>query len=1003
MKKIKKCLLFSFITIICLTCSLNVKAETDKIKLGSVIEGNYNVVHKEGTHVLQDRMHWILRQSDNSPVYCVQPFVHINSNATYDVNISDLALVANISEEDWKMIERIAYYGYGYKENGIDHTATKWYPATEMLIWRLANRNIENYFTATIGGREDSTILKEEMEEIVRLAEEHSILPSFTGIPEYLNLNETITISDSKNVIYRYDIQNVNGGTVVKSGNSLNITANSLNGLTFDITNNAALYKEPTKLYYAVNSQNAVHTGNIDPISLHISFNVAMGRVKVLKLDSNNKTCNPLGAGTLIGAKYKLLDSNDNLVEMLTIGEDCTATSSLIPTGNYKIIEETPSTGYLINTTVYNVTVNNNETSTITSYEEAITNRFELYKYYSNSALGYINAEKDAEFQIIDSNNIIIHTIITDENGHASFILPYGTYTLKQISGINGYHTIKPMNIVVSENTLETKVIRLNDEAKTARIKIVKKDIDSNKTIKVEGFKYKIKNLSTNEYVCQTINKVICEYETDENGIIITPLPLEYGTYELEETKAMPNYLLNVDKISFTFDDNTNIIDDNVYGKIIEINAYDKVVVGSIEVFKIGEKPLFKDNKINYEDINLSDVEFELYANEDIYLQDGTKVYNNKEIIFSFKTNNGYYKIENINLGKYCLKEKNNPNNYVLDKSEHCFELKYENDNTPNVAFSIKLKNYLKKGTFELSKIDGLNQKGLKGALFEIYTIDDKLVYSGYTDENGSITVKDLPYGKYKYYESKAPVGYLQNENIYYFEIKEDNESIKETIDNYPIVGTLEFSKIDLSTSKPLPNTKIEIYNSKDELVFSGKTNQDGKIIIKELLYGKYYLLEKEAPEGYILNEEAMHFEIKENGKVIKSIMTNEKIESKLIIHKLDNEEEVLSGVKIGIFDLNNNLLYEGLTNEHGIIDINLEYGKYYYQELETIDGYELNNEKIYFEVINNKAIIETSLINIKVPMTIANDHYYIIQILGILMILSGIGVIAYANKKEQK
>ena len=64
--------------------------------------------------------------------------------------------------------------------------------------------------------------------------------------------------------------------------------------------------------------------------------------------------------------------------------------------------------------------------------------------------------------------------------------------------------------------------------------------------------------------------------------------------------------------------------------------------------------------------------------------------------------------------------------------------------------------------------------------------------------------------------------------------------------------GILEFTKVDLSTGEPLPNTLIEIYTENDELIFSGRTNENGKIIIKNLKYGKYYIIEKDAPEGYI-------------------------------------------------------------------------------------------------------------------------------------------------------
>ena len=120
-------------------------------------------------------------------------------------------------------------------------------------------------------------------------------------------------------------------------------------------------------------------------------------------------------------------------------------------------------------------------------------------------------------------------------------------------------------------------------------------------------------------------------------------------------------------------------------------------------------------------------------------------------------------------------------------------------------------------------------------------------------------------------------MSYILNDEKMYFEILEDGEIIKSTMENTKITGSLDFTKVDVSDGKPIPNTLIEIYKvDTDELIFSGRTDENGKIVIEELEYGKYYILEKEC-EGYILNDEKMYFEILENGKIVKATMENTK------------------------------------------------------------------------------------------------------------------------------
>ena len=47
----------------------------------------------------------------------------------------------------------------------------------------------------------------------------------------------------------------------------------------------------------------------------------------------------------------------------------------------------------------------------------------------------------------------------------------------------------------------------------------------------------------------------------------------------------------------------------------------------------------------------------------------------------------------------------------------------------------------------------------------------------------------------------------------------------------------------------------------KDELIFSGKTNKQGVVSLKNIPVGKYYIVEKEPATGYVLSEEKVYFE----------------------------------------------------------------------------------------------------------------------------------------------
>ena len=147
-----------------------------------------------------------------------------------------------------------------------------------------------------------------------------------------------------------------------------------------------------------------------------------------------------------------------------------------------------------------------------------------------------------------------------------------------------------PFEIEVNDETSLTQTKYLKNGEITAKLRLIKIDSETKERINIAGFKFKIKNINTNEYICQTTDKVICEYSTNEEGVLLTPLQLFGGDYEIEEISAKPNYLLSSERMIFSIKNNTKFINDPVYGSLIELKFENQRVKGEIIIHKVGEK-----------------------------------------------------------------------------------------------------------------------------------------------------------------------------------------------------------------------------------------------------------------------------------------------------------------------------------------------------------------------------------------------------------------------------
>ena len=129
--------------------------------------------------------------------------------------------------------------------------------------------------------------------------------------------------------------------------------------------------------------------------------------------------------------------------------------------------------------------------------------------------------------------------------------------------------------------------------------------------------------------------------------------------------------------------------------------------------------------------------------------------------------------------------------------------------------------------------------------------------------------------------------------------------------------------------------------------------------------------------------------------------MTNEKIKGNLIFKKTDEDGNALAGVKINIYKKDGTLYGTYTTNHNGLVEIkNIEYGEYKVKEISTIDGYELEDDVLYFSILEDGEDVNLSMINKKMPQTSMNDYTKDFAIL--LIALGGVIVIVRLRKKQK-
>lgn len=311
----------------------------------------------------------------------------------------------------------------------------------------------------------------------------------------------------------------------------------------------------------------------------------------------------------------------------------------------------------------------------------------------------------------------------------------------------------------------------------------------------------------------------------------------------------------------------------------------------------------------------------------------------------------GTYTFKNLKAGTYQVTETEAPEGYQIDNpGPYAVTLPTNGQKTVTVT---ALDTPITLASGSIRKVDkDRPTMGLAGATIRITGIDNNFTYEGQTVEGGALTDvpwDTMPVGSYVAEEIGAPEGYIlpspHEKKEFYWDKKNE---VKLVFENDSKVKVQLLKKDE--SNNPLPGCLFTVIKN-GQTLFSAVTDAAGTITVPNVTEGTYWFVEKDAPEGYVVNSEPVTAYVSaadiQGNKTVTVEATNHR-KPGLEIVKIDSVTK--KPVANCTFDIRSidGTYHETLTTDGAgrIFLENMTPGSYEVKETAVPKGYNLNPEK---------------------------------------------------------